>query len=66
MKDPFSGAVWLMLTLWRDAIFLKLIAMVFAFATGYALLTDAEWEIIFALVGLGCLAAMLEVTMRSR
>lgn len=66
MKGPFGDLYELILVLWRDALFAKLLAMVIAASTGFALFTDAEWETIVAMIGLGCLAAMLEVTLRSR
>jgi hypothetical protein len=66
VKDPFVDLLELMLGLWRDALFLKLLAAVVAFSTGFAVFTDSEWETILGMVGMGCLAAMLEVTLRPR
>ena len=66
VRDPFGDLYALVLALWRDALFAKLLAMVIAASTGFALFTDAEWETVIGMIGLGCLAAMLEVTLRSR
>jgi hypothetical protein len=63
VKDPFGELLQLMLVFWRDALFVKLLAAVVAFSTGFALFTDVKWE---TLLGVGCLAAMLEITLRSR
>jgi hypothetical protein len=52
-------------SLWNDRVFVKLVAAV-AGAGAMALVVGADWEVVFGLVGLGCLAAMLEVTSRDR
>ena len=66
MKDPFGELLELMLVLWRDSVFLKLSAAVVALSAGFGVFTDVEWETILGMVGTGCLAAMLEVTLRPR
>ena len=57
VKDPFGELLELMLVLWRDALFLKLLAAVVALST---------MGTILGMVGTGCLAAMLEVALRPR
>ena len=64
MKDRFGELLELMLVLWRDALFLKLLAAVVALSTGFAVFTDIEWETILGMVATGCLAAMLKATLR--
>ena len=53
MKDRFGELLELMLVLWRDALFLKLLAAVVALSTGFAVFTDVEWETILGMVGTG-------------
>ena len=48
---------------WKDPLFAKLLATVVAGA-GALMVVGADWEVVCAFVGLGCLAAMLEVTLR--
>ena len=49
--------------LWNDPLVAKLLASVVAGAGALTFL-GVDWEVVCGLVGLGCLAAMLEVTLR--
>lgn len=62
-----NGLIIEIRSLWRsfrsDPVFVKLFATVVAGAGALAFL-GVDWEVVCALVGLGCLGAMLEVTLR--
>jgi hypothetical protein len=51
---------------WRDPLFAKLLATVVAGAAALAFVVSVDWEVVCGLVGLGCLAAMLEITLRDK
>lgn len=48
---------------WKDPLFAKLLGTVVAGA-GALMVGGVDWEVVCAFVGLGCLTAMLEVTLR--
>jgi len=66
MKGLINEIAGLSRALWNDPLFVKLLATVVAAAGAMALVVGADWEVVCGLVGFGCLAAMLEVTLRDK
>jgi hypothetical protein len=66
MNGPFIEIRGHWLSFWKDPLFAKLLATVVAGAAVLAFVVCVGWEVVWGLVGLGCLAAMLEVTLRDK
>ena len=66
MNEPFIEIRGLWRPFWKDSLFVKLLATVVAGAGALAFVIGVDWEVVCGLIGLGCLAAMLDVTLRDK
>lgn len=55
-----------MVAIWTDATFRRLLIVICAVALFLLLIADLDWAVVVGFIGLGCLAAMLEVTLGGR
>ncbi len=63
MNGPIIEIRSLWRAFWKEPLFAKLLATVVAGGGALAFI-GVDWEVVCGFVGLGCLAAMLEVTLR--
>jgi hypothetical protein len=66
MSGPIIEIRYLVRSLWKDPLFIKLLATVAGGAGALGFVVGVDWEVAWGLVGLGCMAAMLEVTLRDK
>lgn len=66
MRTPFEELSDLVLSLWGDPTFWRLLIAITLIALVLLLIAEVDWPTVVGFVALGCLAAMLEVTLRNK
>lgn len=66
MRAPFDELSDLVAAIWTDATFWRLLIVISVVALLLLLVAELDWAVVVGFVGLGCLAAMLEVTLRRK